>query len=561
MNAIEKRCGAAKARLFVLSALASALCSCLLNFTSDAATWPATDNLPAVCRSLDSGCLANDFFTNASAGLTPRLPYIYFLGGVTRAAGHGIAGGLPVVKALLMALLPALFSAIVMASVVALAAGRNQDAARPGLRPSLLLAAMAAPVLVFLFQGELGALLSVAWWKPLALDATPHNLSLLLTLAGFSFIGLGAGVAGAVFVFAGGIFHPVVGLFATAFCCVLLCSRKSIQGMRRALGLGLGASMAAAILISVVFGSGGALSAGEFVRIYAIEAHPSHYLPSQFGALSALPWQASFAAVLAGLAAAAIVLYRQGSTACWNALLALIAYLGAVALQYLFVEVYPVKLVAALGPSRFTMFGPWFLLAFFLLAVARPVDGNRRLGKFAGWCERVLLAVHWRHIGFASVPLAALVVAYAVRPVDLELADRDSRELARFAVEKTRTEDVFALPFDAPRVEFPLKTGRALFHGNGFPFAEKYFAEWDARNAFINGGSSEIAAYPDSWIGGKYARHYRLLKPADFLRAAAAYRLDWVVVESNYAGEFARCKADFNSAKYRAYSRDALRAC
>jgi hypothetical protein len=120
---------------------------------------------------------------------------------------------------------------------------------------------------------------------------------------------------------------------------------------------------------------------------------------------------------------------------------------------------------------------------------------------------------------------------------------------------------VFALPFNAPRAEFPLKTGRAIFHGNGFPFAEKYFAEWDARNAIINGSSSAIAAYPGSWIGEKYARHYRSLKVADFLGAASSYRLDWVVVESRYAGNFARCSADFRFEKYQAYSLATLRAC
>jgi len=555
MNIIEKTYGAAAGRLLVLSALVSALCACLLNFGSDAATWPATDNLPAVCRLLDSSCLAGDFFTNASAGLTPRLPYVYFLAGLTRAIGHGVAGGLPAVKALLMVLLPAMFSMVVVASFLAHGAGKRR------LSPATLLAAFAAPVLVVLLQGELGEFLSVAWWKPLTLDATPHNLSLLLTLAGFCWIGLGAGVGGAMFVFAGGIFHPVVGLFAAFFCCVLLCSRDSMREARRTLGLGLGASLAAAVLVGLVFDSGGALSAAEFVRIYAVEAHPSHYLPSQFGSLSALPWQASFLAVLAGLAVATAVLYRQGSAAWWNALAALAAYLGAVALQYLFVEVYPVKLVAALGPSRFTAFGPWFLFAFFLLAIARFVDGNRPLGRLAGGIERVLPSVRWRHIGLACLPLAMFAVAYANRPAELELPDADSRDLARFAMEMTRTEDVFALPFGAPRVEFPLKTGRAVFHGNGFPFSEKHFAEWDARNAFINGRSSELAAYPGGWIGGKYARHYRALKPADFLRAAAAYRLDWVVLESRYGGEFALCRADFKSAKYRAYSLDALRAC
>jgi hypothetical protein len=555
MNALEKAYGAAGSRLLVLSALVSALCTCFLNFTSDAATWPAIDNLPAVCRMLDSTCLASDFFTNASSGTTPRLPYIHLLAGLAQMMGHGIASGLQVIKALLMAFLPALLSMLVVASVLAHSVDRRH------LSPAVLLVAIAAPVMVVLFQGELGALLSVAWWRPLSVDATPHNLALLLTLAGFFLIGLGARTAGAAIVLAGGLFHPVVGFLSAIFCCILLCSWRSIQVARRYLGWGLGVSFGAALLARLVFESGAGLSAADFARIYAVEAHPSHYLPSQFGSLSAWPWQASFLVMLLGLAAAAVVLHRQGNASWRNASLAFVAYLGAVAVQYLFVELYPLKLVAALGPSRFTMFGAWFLLAFALLAVAGPVNGNRSLRKLAEYCEHVLPAVHWRHAGLAWLFLAVFLVPYASRPANLELPDPDSRELARFAKDKTRKEDVFALPFHAPRAVFPLQAERAVFHGNGFPFSEKYFSEWDARNALVNGRSSAVAAYSGSWIGDKYARHYRSLKQADFLSAASAYRLDWVVVETAHAGSFAGCKAEFSSAKYRAYSLAALRAC
>ena len=93
-------------KLLAISAFVSAILICLLNIKSTAVTWPSSDNLPGVCRLLDATCLANDFFTSASSGATPRFPYIYILREITRIVNNGIGGGLAVVKAFLLAFLP-----------------------------------------------------------------------------------------------------------------------------------------------------------------------------------------------------------------------------------------------------------------------------------------------------------------------------------------------------------------------------------------------------------------------------------------------------------------------
>lgn len=73
----------------LLAASVASLFIYSIHFFSTALTWPAIDNLPAVCRMLDSTCLSSDFFTNASSELNPRLPYIYLLSILTDASGNG----------------------------------------------------------------------------------------------------------------------------------------------------------------------------------------------------------------------------------------------------------------------------------------------------------------------------------------------------------------------------------------------------------------------------------------------------------------------------------------
>lgn len=81
------------------------------------------------------------------------------------------------------------------------------------------------------------------------------------------------------------------------------------------------------------------------------------------------------------------------------------------------------------------------------------------------------------------------------------------------------------------------------------------------RNSFVNGNNAEIIKLPGSWIGDKYANHYRSLAPSHFLGESIKYKIDWVVLETDYSEKFSSCKADFDSPKYRAYSLVTLKRC
>jgi hypothetical protein len=559
------------AKLVAISAFLSVLLICFLHnpFKSTAVTWPASDNLPGVCRLLDPTCLTNDFFTNASSGITPRLPYIYFLSEITRIVDNGIGGGVAVVKACLLVFFPIVISLLLFASV------KTHTEDKIGkqwvVSPVDVVIAVSAPLFVFFLQSKTGASLSVAWWVPLYFDATPHNVSLLLTIFGFLTLWLGVKGLGAVFIFSAAILHPAISLFSSLFACILLCKFKFFQEDAKFLLIGLGATLLGAVLIKIFFDIGGVMSAEDFVKIYAFEAHPSHYIPSQFGSLGKMPWMRSFLIVSLGLLTATIILYKLKSTAWKNALLALLAYSGAVAVQFLFVEVMPTKLIAALGPSRFTMFGPWFLFIFNIIILAKLLNRNRYfclqkdyhehfLRAVSLWLENRLASIRWIYIGSCYLVLGAIIAFFSLKLSVFDLPD-DAQALATFATTQTSASDVFVLPFYAPRFMFPLKTGRAIFHGNGFPFSENSFFEWDDRNAFVNGRNAEIAKLPGSWIGDQYANHYRSLTPSDFVEKAKRYKMDWIIVEADYSEKFSKCKADFDSSKYRGYSLSALKDC
>lgn len=542
--------GSAHRKLMFLSALASVLLVYSNQWLVPALTWPAVDNLPAVCRALSDSCLSTDFFTTASATVNPRTPYIELLAMLTGFVDQGLGGGLAMVKSIVLFGLPMTVTVFLLTAL-----HRHM----PDIAPSVnLLACIIVTLLVYLLQGDVGKWLSVAWWVPLGFDATTHNLSLLLTLAGFCLVQFRP-MTGGLLILMGTLFHPAVGLFMSVAAIVVLARDFSFASNRTLLAFGLLPGLLGALSVKLLFDSTVHLPVEDFVRIYVREGHPAHYLPSEFGTFSQFPWYVPFATLLLLLASLSLALYRLRSSLWRNALLATVGYGGAVLVQYLFVELMPVKLIAALGPSRFTMFGGWFL-AFFLLVVSIQLTHRFHTSRFL----LTVSASVGRVRGYLVVALSLVIGALAVQHIGISNrlggVDAYDDELIAFSRSHAAQDDVFVLPFGNIRYALPILSGRSTFFGNGFPFSEDHFVEYSHRLSLIDGNEESLRQVSGSWIGEKNARFYNTLAPGHFLAIVENARIDWVVTRRG-AENFDQCVAVFASDKYRVFDVDALAGC
>jgi hypothetical protein len=264
--------------------------------------------------------------------------------------------------------------------------------------------------------------------------------------------------------------------------------------------------------------------------------------------------------VSSGLLVITIFLYKLNSSVWKNSFFAFIAYFLSVLVQFLFVEINQIKLIAQIGPSRFSMFGMWFLFIFYFIAVLKIFNTNQFFLKLSNIIYQKIASARWIHIFVCYSILGSLVVSYAFKSSHFDVPDED-KTLASFATTRTDLSDVFILPFTAPSTIFPLKTGRAIFFGSGFVFSEKYFKEWEERKVFNWGRQAKTANMPGKWIGEKYANHYRSLLPKDFVEIAKKYKIDWVVIETDYSKNFSDCRHDFYSQKYKVYFLRTLDQC
>jgi hypothetical protein len=555
----SKKINSGFAKLLAISVFISAILVIFTYFNTSAVYWPQSDNLYAVCRLLQSNCLAEDFFTNSSSDITPRLPYIYFLSGITKIANNGIGGGLAVIKALLLVLLPIAISLIFIAAIKEHMGNKVKPLWVSS--PANIIAIISAPLFVYFLHGRFSVHLSIAWWPLLTFEATAHNFSLLLTISGFLFIWLGRKSIGAIFIIVGTVIHPAVAFFTSIFSLISLCKFNSIKDASRFVCIGLGANLIGAIFVKIFFETNFIIDSQDFVRIYAFEAHPFHYIPSQFETFSGrIPWIASFSLVSIGLLVITIVLYKLNSVVWKNSFFAFITYFSSILIQFLFVEINQIKLIAQLGPSRFSMFGGWFLFIFYFIAILKIFNANQFFLKLSNIIYQKLASARWIYIIACYSILGSFVVFYAFKSSHFDVPQED-KMLASFASTQTDLNDVFILPFNAPNDIFPLKTKRAIFFGNGFVFSEKYFQEWEERKVSVWGRQAKTATQPGSWIGVNTANHYRSLLPNDFIEIATKYKIDWVVIETDYSKNFKDCKPDFYDQKYKVYSLGILDQC
>jgi hypothetical protein len=207
------------------------------------------------------------------------------------------------------------------------------------------------------------------------------------------------------------------------------------------------------------------------------------------------------------------------------------------------------------------MFGPWLMFIFLFISLSKYLNNNLffiHLSK--RFCSKIMI-VSWRHVSLGCFLAVILGVGSSFKSASFKLPDDDSIKLVRFAINNTNQLDVFSFPRIYLRNYFSLKTRRAIFHGNGFPFSEQHFREWNTRKKLIDGDNSESKKYAGTWIGLMHRKHYRSLTPTDFIYAASIYKLDWIVIEKKYSQKFTSCNPDFESLKYSVYALSSLRLC
>ncbi len=508
-----------------LAALAGLACSLLVYYLQvlfvplpTAFEWPTADQLFSLERAVNPGFLPNDFTTNSTSDLSPRMVHNGLVLGLAQAFGTDYYSVLFYMKSVFLVLLPGLMFYL----LAGIALGGEEN---PVLR-CVKYVVIAAGVALCQWEPVVNYVM-FAYWRPMPFWGAAQATVFALALPAWLLLQRGtkpALVAGGLLLMAATLVHGANTLFICGF---MLLASESLAVFKKRVLVVIVCVLPIALLTDMLMGDGFHLPGKEFVDHYVREAlcHRHHYLPEVYNRkplYRVLGGLALLTAIAAMLRSRRLV-YMGGAFA--------VAYLGAVLLQYVIVYVIPTRSLVLLGPVRFTQLG-YFMLVLQGAGVAMQAvrAGTALAQRFRPQMTLPLIAPP-RALGWGIAVLVAMYVGGECLRKDEPTTTFRAMHAPLFTwmEQNTAPQDVFAIPMGKGwefLIMTPMAGKRAVFFAAYMAFNDKYFAETTERKNLLFGSDQEwkkLNVPADVF----YCSH---LDTARIRKAAATYPLQWVLM-------------------------------
>ena len=493
--------------------------------------WPATDIIPMINRYFDSSYLLNDFFTNASSNEpNPRWPFVYLIAGLADLLGINWYVVLYALKILMIVMTPVLYYLV----IYFIAGKYIKD--KENLRKGQLFIFLAVCAVIY---PPVAGYFSIAWWSPFFIQATPQSLALFLGLAAIvvkELNGKYSNYVAVILFIAATLMHFANGLFMIVF--QSLINYKDLRSdYKYYISTYLFGFILTAAFIKVFLGPKTLLSTADFIDIYCLKTHPFHYHFSEFQSLSPFSWVFSFWLMFAALSVPILFFYKSGDR---KLMVLSVVFLSSLILsvlfQYIFISVFQVKIIAAIGPVRFTQLIYW-MIAILWASILSEMKFLHRFSPAINFKAPFIVAV----FGYFVIGMLRMDAPTE----DLFIQDKDVFEF----IATTPKDAVFGGEYGEFSHSIQNIAKRPVFITNAFPFNEGYFKEHLERTSLLFGGS----IHEQRMKGVSINDYYRKLLPEDFFKVSKKRKLDYVVVGKEFSAQFSDYAPKFENKKIRIY--------
>jgi hypothetical protein len=403
------------------------------------------------------------------------------------------------------------------------------------------------------------SMFSIAWWPPITTSTSPQALATCL------------GIFGAIrtleqsktksrfnpFLILATFIHPTVCIIGYVFITIIATSTGNFETKYRifkriVVEILIGWFLPCLILM-LVFSSDYPLTGEQFTYIYAKQAHPAHYWIQELGSFSRFSWKFAFFNVTIVLSVSVIVArFLKLHKVTWIAINSLIFYLSLPFIQYLVVDLIPIKFLVTFGPIRLSLLGYW--LCIFVISLLTLELLERRLKVN----EQVALSKETSRISLFVFTTALILGFFGTHFLkDDPFLEGKNRYplLYEWISRNTQTNAIFAVPFGPLTTLVPLFYHRGVFAGAGFPFVEDGLVEFCMRDKLLYGDPGERAKKKGAWVGDSMAQIYHSRTPGNFAYMSKIFRLDYFVIESKHGENFrAIAGPEFIGNGYEVYS-------
>lgn len=471
----------------------------IISGTHTAFEWTTTQDIPAILKLLDPSFLDNDFYTNSVIG-SPRFLFSHLVYMMTF-LGVGWYPALYFLKTLcILTIPPFLFLTIYRITSHWLP---KQLLPKERELIKFVIFLCSTPLLSAL-QGNIsseapfgwGAIQSYHFLSPMTLSFV---VGLLYLMAFFSRDKLT--YFSPMLLALSTTFHPVIGLchFAITiiFCLPLLSEKRKVVQIGLDFLIGI---VAPITLLIILFKGPSALEADKFIDYYVFVRHPHHYLMSESFDFQSVKWILLFIIPF-------YMSFKSGQRAVvFLSVLNVVAFLCAPLLQFLGTEIWKIKVIAELGPSRFTAFVSilWAMntiIAITYYAKNRKELSHKRINNFSTYASvsaiydfavnvyNFLILILSRIEGYVKnkaviflctlfVICSTFYVTYA-HPLE-QFKNTGLSDLIKWVSENTSPDSVF-IAHHLDTMLIRVYGNRAVFADKAFPFNEVQVEEFNRR--------------------------------------------------------------------------------
>ena len=512
----------------------------LLKDNLTAYEFQALDSVEFFERVKDSTYLVNDFFTNVSLIPNPRFVYYYFvlfLMNLFRTDWYSVFF---FIKVVYVVFLPVLFYLVILSLIKA----RLETE-----REYKIASIFALLAVLFVLFDPVSYFFSIAFWWPLFLHANSQNFGIFLGLLTVlisqnkRFSPIIVTLSWAITT----LFHPAIGAFMFMFYHMAIFDRIKTK---RFLAILIAGILVPQLILLLFFGPKIPLSSKDFVHYYVVENLPHQYMVSHLAStIHRIPsWIINAAAMVnLMLITSLIAIRRKNLQVVKLSLIFIAAYCGSILSQFIFTEIYPVKWVAALGPIRFTLFGYWMISILFILVGVDIFKNSKFVDKFK-------FVVIDKKIYFLVIVLLLIVLNF-LKDNPFEEARQKNAAFYNWLEKSTGDDEVFASYLSLLHFDIPIIGKRAIFFGNGWIFREDYLPEFTERKILLYGSFEENQKITgdENWIMDKWQTYYRSRTPKNFREISSNYKLDYVIVENGFRGQFSSYTPVFQNKDFSGY--------
>jgi len=458
-----------------------------------ATAYPDSDMGTFLERFVDPNFLPHDFYTNSTSSPNPRFIFGYFVGYLAKIFFTNWYKVFFFIKVSLILFNP-IFAYLMIVSFF-----RNQSK-----NNQVFIKLIAGIMVIYLLRDPYKY--SVAYWSPLYFYVSAQTISFLFGVVAIFLLNnhnslnhlrkySRISILGVIFFIASTFMHPTIGIIFFTFYVLFNYAINNQLKLKENSLYFLIIIVLPFLILYLSFVSKNPLPVEKFIEIYAFsKMHIMHYSPRNFSSLTSDSWLTVFMKInFVFYITLVIGIIKKDLKIIKIALLSMLIFCGSAILQYLGIELFKIKIIAVIGPSRAFILGYWMAVLCIIALFVRSSESLKKYKVIVNNATKLIFNKFYnmniKKQSFLFAKTMAFFVFVNIIIFIIALDDPfvrfDEYSSGMFSWIKNNVEEDAIILTDNFEVDIPILAKRSTL-SSGFPFNEDFFEEFHQREKIIN---------------------------------------------------------------------------